>query len=104
MADLAQRKHYSNRVKRQVGDILSDKAKGTFLWVGLACNELEHIPSKDAVLFLQGMPKGLHSLYRRLLNTALEQSDPAGEVQQSIIAPDNCGWLGRSLPASSYAL
>ncbi|KAH7218857.1 hypothetical protein DER44DRAFT_739024 [Fusarium oxysporum] len=81
MADLAKRKHYSNRVKRQVGDILRDKAKGTFLWVGLACNELEHIPSKDAVLFLQGMPKGLHSLYRRLLNTALEQSDPASEVQ-----------------------
>ncbi|KAH6867502.1 hypothetical protein B0T10DRAFT_467824 [Thelonectria olida] len=56
----------------QVSNILREKAKGTLLWVGLACNELEDIPSINAVRVLQDMPKGLHSLYKRLLDTALK--------------------------------
>ncbi|KAH6970504.1 hypothetical protein BKA56DRAFT_678495 [Ilyonectria sp. MPI-CAGE-AT-0026] len=82
MADLAKRKHYTDKVKGQVADILRDKAEATFLWVGLACNELEDIPSKDAVRVLQDMPKGLHSLYKRLLDTALEQRAGAREVRR----------------------
>ncbi len=73
--DLAQRKHYTDKVRMQVSDILREKAEGTFLWVGLACEELKCKPSKDAVQFLRGMPKGLHSLYKRLLDTALEEEE-----------------------------
>ncbi|KAH6975574.1 vegetative incompatibility protein HET-E-1 [Ilyonectria destructans] len=80
-AHLAKRKHYTDKVKGQVADILRGKAEATFLWVGLACNELEDIPSKDAVRVLQDMPKGLHSLYKRLLDTALEQRGPDHDVQ-----------------------
>ncbi|KAH7112398.1 vegetative incompatibility protein HET-E-1 [Dactylonectria macrodidyma] len=81
-ADLAKRKRYTGKVKELVANILRDKADGTFLWVGLACKELEDIPSKDAIRVLQDMPKGLHSLYKRLLNTALEQRGRPDEVRR----------------------
>ncbi|KAH7124601.1 vegetative incompatibility protein HET-E-1 [Dactylonectria macrodidyma] len=81
-ADLAKRKRYTDKVKGQVANILRDKAQGTFLWVGLACNELEDVPSKDAVRVLENMPKGLDSLYKRLLDAAVEQSAGAHEVRR----------------------
>ncbi|KAF3076247.1 hypothetical protein CFAM422_001038 [Trichoderma lentiforme] len=75
VADLVKKKHYTVKVKEQVSNILRDKAESTFLWVGLACEELKEIPSKDAVKVLQNMPKGLHSLYKTLLDTAQEKSE-----------------------------
>lgn len=80
-AELAERKHYTHKVRTQVSDILKEKAEGTFLWVGLACKELEGIPSKDAVKVLQNMPKGLHSLYGKLLEMAVK-STRANDVQR----------------------
>ncbi|ETR99709.1 hypothetical protein M419DRAFT_41584, partial [Trichoderma reesei RUT C-30] len=74
LAKLSQRKHYTQKLKDQIRDLLRYKAEGTFLWIGLACKELESVPSKDALKLLQDMPKGLHSLYQRLLDTALAQS------------------------------
>ncbi|TFB01754.1 hypothetical protein CCMA1212_006453 [Trichoderma ghanense] len=74
LARLSQRKHYAQKLKDQISALLRHKAEGTFLWVGLACKELENVPSKDALKLLQDMPKGLHSLYQRLLDTALAQS------------------------------
>ncbi|KAF4455375.1 Vegetative incompatibility protein HET-E-1 [Fusarium austroafricanum] len=76
IAGLAKRKGYTNKVQRQVSEVLEDKADGTFLWVGLACEELENVPSRKAIQVLQDMPKGLHSLYKKLLDTAIEYSDP----------------------------
>ncbi|KAL5085380.1 hypothetical protein Trisim1_010606 [Trichoderma cf. simile WF8] len=75
VADLVKKKRYTEKVKHQVSNILREKAEGTFLWVGLACEELKEIPSKDAVKVLQNMPKGLHSLYKALLETAQEESE-----------------------------
>ncbi|KAL6800468.1 hypothetical protein J3E68DRAFT_398332 [Trichoderma sp. SZMC 28012] len=74
VAGLAKKKRYTVKVKQQVSNILRDKAENTFLWVGLACEELKEIPSKDAVKVLQNMPKGLHSLYNTLLDIAQEES------------------------------
>ncbi|RKK66726.1 hypothetical protein BFJ69_g15146 [Fusarium oxysporum] len=76
VANLRKRKHYSNQVTNQVTTALKDKAEGTFLWVGLACEELDVVASKDAANYLQALPKGLHLLYNRLLDTALK---PEGE-------------------------
>ncbi|OWT42418.1 Pfs, NACHT, and Ankyrin domain protein [Pochonia chlamydosporia 170] len=73
VTELGKRKKYTDKVKRQVSDILRDKAEGTFLWVGIACNELEDVPSKNAVAHLERIPRGLHSIYERLLDTALER-------------------------------
>ncbi|KAJ5885094.1 hypothetical protein N7495_009604 [Penicillium taxi] len=58
---LAKRKKYTEKVREQVRDILRYKAEGTFLWIGLACDELKDIPSYLAIKFLQDMPKGLHA-------------------------------------------
>ncbi|GKT92452.1 ankyrin domain protein [Colletotrichum tofieldiae] len=69
---LARTKYYTAKVQTQVSNILREKADGTFLWVGLACKELEDIPSKDAVRVLEGIPRGLTYLYKRLLDTAFE--------------------------------
>ncbi|KAK2600176.1 hypothetical protein QQS21_005121 [Conoideocrella luteorostrata] len=71
--ELAKRKKYSNKVKNQVIEILRSKAQGTFLWVGVACKELENIPSKDAIACLNAMPRGLYSLYYSLLDMAFER-------------------------------
>ncbi|KAL7796233.1 hypothetical protein V8C43DRAFT_278617 [Trichoderma afarasin] len=69
---LAKKKNYTDKVKREIIDLLMDKAEGTFLWVGLACEELRGKLSKDAIQFLRDMPKGLISLYKSLLKTATE--------------------------------
>ncbi|WYZ35532.1 hypothetical protein EsH8_X_000179 [Colletotrichum jinshuiense] len=81
-AELAKTKNYTNKVRIQVSNILREKADGTFLWVGLACKELEDIPSKDAVRVLESIPRGLTSLYKRLLDTALEQSTGTDGVRR----------------------
>lgn len=64
---------YPEKVKGQAIEILQGKAKGIFLWVGIACNELENTPSKDAISRLAEMPIGLYSLYERLFSAALEK-------------------------------
>ncbi|OTA01901.1 hypothetical protein A9Z42_0022420 [Trichoderma parareesei] len=82
LAKLSRRKHYTQKLKDQIGDLLRHKAEGTFLWVGLACKELENVPSKDALKLLQDMPTGLHSLYQRLLDTALAQSSEPDTIKR----------------------
>ncbi|KAL7937630.1 hypothetical protein V8C35DRAFT_320413 [Trichoderma chlorosporum] len=75
VAHLAIKKKYTKTVQQNVSDILREKAESTFLWIGLACEQLEKFLAKDAIRVLQEMPKGLHSLYKSLLDTALEGSE-----------------------------
>ncbi|KAK8142660.1 hypothetical protein G3M48_008436 [Beauveria asiatica] len=72
---------YTEKIKRRVTEILRDKAGGTFLWVGIACNELEYTPSKDAILCLEAMPSGLHSLYEKLFSAGLEKEREKGTIR-----------------------
>lgn len=72
--DLRQKKSYTDRIALDVTRILQEKAEGTFLWIGIACQELSKIRSRDAVKTLQKLPRGLDSLYRELLTTAIEQN------------------------------
>ncbi|KAF9786536.1 hypothetical protein IL306_000776, partial [Fusarium sp. DS 682] len=80
VANLKKTKSYTVKVADQVIQILREKSENMFLWVGLACEELasKRVASKDAVKCLQAMPRGLHSLYKRLLNTALESDGKGG--------------------------
>ncbi|KAK1673679.1 hypothetical protein BDP55DRAFT_555924 [Colletotrichum godetiae] len=80
--DLATTKNYTDKVRTQVSNILTEKADGTFLWVGLACKELKDVPSKDAVRVLESIPRGLTYLYKRLLDTALEQNTGAAGLRR----------------------
>jgi ankyrin repeat protein len=73
--DLAWRKKYPKSVIEEVSQILEEKAAGTFLWVGIACGELTRVQSRNAVKTLQALPRGLHSLYQKLLNAAVTASD-----------------------------
>ncbi|KAH7159346.1 hypothetical protein DER46DRAFT_536232, partial [Fusarium sp. MPI-SDFR-AT-0072] len=74
VATLKRMRGYTVRVANQVIQILREKSQNTFLWIGLACEELisKRVASKNAVEYLQAMPQGLHSLYKQLLDTAIE--------------------------------
>ncbi|ORY64881.1 uncharacterized protein BCR38DRAFT_340958, partial [Pseudomassariella vexata] len=72
MADLQQRKSYTDKVKEKAAQLLETKAEGTFLWVGMACKELDPVASKDAVKILEDLPRGLLQLYGDLLNKAFK--------------------------------
>ncbi|CEJ62507.1 hypothetical protein PMG11_11004 [Penicillium brasilianum] len=73
--DLARRKKYSKSLALRVSRLLEEKADGTFLWVGIACEELKRVPSKDAVQILEARPRGLYPLYQSLLNAAVLASN-----------------------------
>ncbi|KAL3480520.1 hypothetical protein BJX99DRAFT_18142 [Aspergillus californicus] len=68
--ELSRKNRYPWAIREQVSELLMDKADGTFLWVGIACSELHHVPSKDVVKTLQKLPRTLDALYRTLLDTA----------------------------------
>lgn len=82
MTLLKRKKGYSARTTEEVGQILSAKAEGTFLWIGLACEELNKVRAKDAVDHLRRLPKGLESLYAKLLDAALEQEKDKTTLKQ----------------------
>ncbi|PYI17232.1 ankyrin [Aspergillus violaceofuscus CBS 115571] len=65
--DLARRNDYTDSVAQKVRQILEEKAEGTFLWVGIAHNELILVQSRKVVEKLQDLPGGLYKLYRKLL-------------------------------------
>lgn len=65
---------YPSSVAVEVSRILQRKAGGTFLWVGLACAELERHDAKDAVQCLERLPSTLDALYSELLELACRGS------------------------------
>ncbi|KAM0278410.1 hypothetical protein ACHAQH_005165 [Verticillium albo-atrum] len=75
VAGLKRKKGYTDGIAFNVAKILLENAGGIFLWVGLACQELEKETSKNAVKHLTKIPKGLESLYEQLLDTALQNED-----------------------------
>jgi DNA polymerase III delta prime subunit len=77
--ELTKKKKYTDKVKLEVCRILQDKAEGTFLWIGLACDELKDILSCRVIRTLQNIPKGLNSLYNMLLETALKPDETSGD-------------------------
>ncbi|PLB44808.1 hypothetical protein P170DRAFT_267121 [Aspergillus steynii IBT 23096] len=83
VAELRDKNRYSEKVASQVSEIMEDKAEGTFLWVGIACTELASVRSRDAVQTLQRLPRGLHSLYQNLLETAFTHD--GGDEHQTIL-------------------
>lgn len=74
--DLAMRKKYPESIAQKVPRLLEEKADGTFLWVGIACKELEEVPSRNAIKILEARPRGLYPLYRALLSAAVTVSSP----------------------------
>ncbi|KAF7596653.1 hypothetical protein BBP40_000575 [Aspergillus hancockii] len=75
--------HYTPKISSEVARLLREKAEGTFLWVGIACDALERTQSRNAIKTLLSLPAGLHSLYKQLLETVHEDSD-ADDTQMII--------------------
>jgi nucleoside phosphorylase len=69
------RNKYPPAVMDKVLRILEEKAGGTFLWVGIVCDELSLTRSRDVVKRLEGLPQGLHALYQNLLDSATAHGD-----------------------------
>lgn len=82
---LSKRKRYTPKLKLDVSTILKQKAEHTFLWVGLACRELEDVPSKDALRVLKDMPQKLPLLYKSLLDKAHQHNRSNGDVVRRIL-------------------
>ncbi|KAF6806869.1 ankyrin domain protein, partial [Colletotrichum plurivorum] len=82
VAELKEMKHYTDTVAAAVTRVLREKAGGIFLWVGLACQELEKVASRNAVTRLEKIPAGLQSLYQQLLDTALQQDEDPETIKR----------------------
>ena len=85
VADLAAKKQYTTKAKEQITNILKYKSEKTFLWVGLACEELSQVLSKHAVNCLKEMPPGLNVLYQKLLDNALGKSQTSYKVVKEVL-------------------
>ncbi|KAE8140550.1 hypothetical protein BDV38DRAFT_290249 [Aspergillus pseudotamarii] len=59
--DLREKKSYSKAVAAEVSRILKDKAEGTFLWVGIACDEIAQVQSRNALKILYSLPRAIES-------------------------------------------
>jgi len=72
---LAVVKGYDPNTKREVRQILRDKAEDTFLWVSLVCKELESVPLYQTEEVLRELPPGLDLLYDRMIDRISAQND-----------------------------
>ncbi|GKZ34190.1 hypothetical protein AbraIFM66950_004374, partial [Aspergillus brasiliensis] len=72
VSDLSMRKGYHDKMKNQVQLILKEKAGGTFLWIGLTCDELKNVDIQDTLPFLENLAPGLNALYKNLMEKAIE--------------------------------
>ncbi|KAK6512590.1 hypothetical protein TWF481_001474 [Arthrobotrys musiformis] len=73
--ELSKRKRYLEQTQRDVTEILQEKAGGTFLWVHLACGELEKAYSYNAVKILNTLPSGLDDFYKKMLDHLRSSND-----------------------------
>lgn len=71
---LSKRNKYPKALSADISRVLEEKAEGTFLWVGIACDELAQVQSRNSMKALQALPRGLNSLYQKLLETAITTS------------------------------
>jgi hypothetical protein len=60
-------KNYPEPLCAHVKEIFLDRAKGTFLWVGIVANELRKYTSSEVENALRLFPPGLEGLYARML-------------------------------------
>ncbi|KAL2811302.1 nucleoside phosphorylase domain-containing protein [Aspergillus granulosus] len=72
---LSRRNNYPKAVVTEISRILEDKAEGTFLWVGIACDELKQVQARKAIKTLKRLPVGLHFLYQNILDTVTTKCD-----------------------------
>jgi hypothetical protein len=66
------------QILQRLGTELLQRAEGTFLWISLVCKMLEddgtgeRVPPSKALLAIQDLPPGLHSLYEQIFQQVLK--------------------------------
>ena len=83
---LAKDKGYTAKIKDNVQSHLENNAHGTFLWVGLVCQELRKVLKLQTLDKLKTFPPGLDSLYARMMGQihGLEYGDLCKEVLATV--------------------
>ena len=82
---LARSKRYSHPLKTEVNSQLREKAEGTFLWVHLACERLEKVSLLGTKRELECMPRGLNTLYKRMIKQVMDQDKFEAEMCKNIL-------------------
>lgn len=72
---LAENKNYDGKMRDTVLDHLSLHANDTFLWVALACQNLENTPRRKTLAKLKMFPPGLSSFYERMMQQICNLDD-----------------------------
>ncbi|GLB04460.1 hypothetical protein AtubIFM57258_010426 [Aspergillus tubingensis] len=80
VGDLSTRKGYHDKMKEQIQEILEAKADGTFLWIGLTCDELKDVDLQDTLVFLNNLAPGLNAIYTKLMEKAIENEQKRERV------------------------
>ncbi|KAI2834289.1 hypothetical protein CBS11350_10822 [Aspergillus niger] len=62
-------------LQEYVQRVLQRKAEGTFLWVALVVQELEHVDRWEIRQVVNDVPKGLDELYQRMINQMKANKD-----------------------------
>jgi hypothetical protein len=65
--ELSKYKQYPEPLRAHVGKVFLNRAKGTFLWVGIVANELRKYKAVETESALNLFPSGLEQLYTRML-------------------------------------
>jgi hypothetical protein len=78
---LARLKKYDDTTRDVVQRHFLSNADNTFLWVALACQDLEKVPRWKVLAKLDTFPSGLDSLYQRMMDQ-IQQSDDADLCKQ----------------------
>jgi hypothetical protein len=70
---------YDPTLRTSVENHLRERAKGTFLWVALACKELERrkVTADNTMTVLENLPPELVPLYKRMLDQVLDNEFPS---------------------------
>ncbi|KAG9497451.1 hypothetical protein J7337_010312 [Fusarium musae] len=85
--ELARNKQYDAKLRSDVKSYLADNADGTFLWVALVCQGLSDnkvLRKRHTRLRLEEFPKGLDSLYGRMMEYISSLQD--AEICREILA------------------
>ncbi|RTE81983.1 hypothetical protein BHE90_003557 [Fusarium euwallaceae] len=68
---LAARKHYEDSLRRNIHDYLVSNADGNFLWMSMACRDLEHTSPEDILKSSIWLPPSLSSHYDKIYSAIL---------------------------------
>jgi hypothetical protein len=84
VSQLVEQEKYDKKTQDTVLEYLTANADDTFLWVALACQNLEGTAKRNVVKKLKSIPPGLDPLYKRMMHQISELDD--AEICRCVLA------------------